>query len=293
MTNLILDHKGGPATHGRATVNGVRLHYVTAGSGPAILLLHGVPKTSFYWYKIFPLLTQHFTLVAPDIRGFGDSAKPKDGYDMETIAVDMAELMQQLGHSTYCVHGEDWGAAFGYALAAIRRDKVAKLSFAEKLLPGFGLEEWSYLNADNVKNNHWLWHVNFFHVLDVPEFLIQGKEREFWSTWMKAECYDPHAISEEAVTEFVRGCVGPGGLRPIFDVYRQTFKNIAFTEKHSKEKLAMPVLVIGAEHFTGDYGYRQSQKFAANVTGEMYECGHSLALERPEQLAKSLREFFA
>ncbi|MQX38704.1 alpha/beta fold hydrolase [Sinorhizobium meliloti] len=292
MDNLILDHLGNPATHHRATVNGVRLHYVTAGSGPALLLVHGVPKTSFYWHLIFSLLTEHFTIVAPDVRGFGDSDKPKDGYDMETVATDLAELMTQLGHETFYLHGEDWGAAFAYAVAALNRDRVIKFSFAEKLLPGFGLEDWSHLTEENVKNRHWLWHVSFFHVPDVPEYLIQGKEREFWSTWMKAETYDPHAISETAVNEFVRCCTGPGGLRPIFEVYRQTFKNQAFTKAQSERKLQMPLLVIGAEHFTGDFGQKQACLFAEDVTGELYDCGHSLALERPQKLADSLRAFF-
>jgi pimeloyl-ACP methyl ester carboxylesterase len=83
----ITDHQGNKVFHGRVLANGVRLHYITAGSGAPLLLLHGVPKTSFYWYRIIPLLTPHFTIVAPDIRGFGDSAKPHGGYDMKTIPV--------------------------------------------------------------------------------------------------------------------------------------------------------------------------------------------------------------
>ena len=104
----ITDHQGNKVSHGRVLANGVRLHYVTAGSGAPLLLLHGVPKTSFYWYRIIPLLTPHFTIVAPDIRGFGDSAKPHGGYDMKTIAEDLAQLMSALGHDTFSVAGEDW-----------------------------------------------------------------------------------------------------------------------------------------------------------------------------------------
>ena len=73
----IYDHTGAPVKHGRARVNGIRMHYVTAGQGPALLLLHGTPKTHFYWYKLIPLLTPHFTVVAPDLRGFGDTDKAK------------------------------------------------------------------------------------------------------------------------------------------------------------------------------------------------------------------------
>src|SRR5258708_12417611 len=102
----ITDHQGNRVSHGRVLVNGVRLHYVTAGSGTPLLLLHGMPKTSFYWYRIIPLLTPHFTIVAPDIRGFGDSAKPHGGYDMKTIAEDLAQLMSALGHDTFSVAGQ-------------------------------------------------------------------------------------------------------------------------------------------------------------------------------------------
>jgi pimeloyl-ACP methyl ester carboxylesterase len=187
----IKDHAGNPVTHGRATVNGVRLHYVTAGQGEPLVLVHGVPKTWYYWHRLIPLLSEHYTVIAPDVRGFGDSFRPKDGYDMETIADDIVALVQHLGHEKFRLAGEDWGAAFAYAIAAKYPERVHKLSYGEMLLPGFGLEEWSNLNADNVNSNHFLWHVNFFHVRDIPEMLIQGREQLFWETWMKNETYDP------------------------------------------------------------------------------------------------------
>lgn len=90
------DHAGAAVHHGRARINGIRMHYITAGApdAPPLLLLHGTPKNSFYWYKLFPLLTPHFRLVAPDLRGFGYTDKPPatDGYDSETNADDVAEL---------------------------------------------------------------------------------------------------------------------------------------------------------------------------------------------------------
>src|ERR1700753_1290003 len=117
------DHTGKAVKHGRLRVNGIRMHYITAGSGPAILLLHGTPKNSFYWYRLLPLLTPHFTVVAPDLRGFGYTDKPPatNGYDSGTNADDMADLMTQLGHEKFYVHGEDRGADYAYALAAMYR----------------------------------------------------------------------------------------------------------------------------------------------------------------------------
>lgn len=158
------DHAGQPVKHGRARVNGIRQHYITAGSGPPLLLLHGTPKNSFYWYRLFPLLTEHFTLVAPDLRGFGYTDKPPttDGYDCKEQAADVAELMTQLGHEKFYVHGEDRGAEYAYAVAGLYRDRVMKLSFCEMLVSGLGLEESSFWTRENVTAQYrqdgvWCW----------------------------------------------------------------------------------------------------------------------------------------
>lgn len=289
----IVDHTGKPLTHGRETVNGVRLHYVTAGSGEPLVLLHGVPKSWYYWHRIIPLLTPHYTVLAPDVRGFGDSSRPDGGYDMRTIAGDVAELATVLGIDTFYLAGEDWGAAFAYALAADHRDRVKKLSFGEMLLPGFGLEEWSFLRADNVSSNHFLWHVGFFHVRDFPELLITGRERLFWSTWMKAETYDPSAITDDCVEEWARCSAAPGGLRAIFEVYRATFKNIELDEEWGRKKLEMPVMAVGSQYFIADENKRQMERVAKNVRYVELDCGHSMALERPQKLAETLHGFFS
>lgn len=146
------DHTGAPVKHGRTRVNGIRLHYITAGTGPALLLLHGTPKNSFYWYRLFPLLTPKFTIVAPDLRGFGytDAPPTTDGYTCKEEASDVAELMIQLGHEKFYLHGEDRGAEYAYAVAALYRDRVIKLSFCEMLLSGLGLEESNVWSKDNV-----------------------------------------------------------------------------------------------------------------------------------------------
>jgi pimeloyl-ACP methyl ester carboxylesterase len=158
------DHRGKAVKHGRMRVNGIRMHYITAGSGPPLLLLHGTPKNSFYWYRLFPLLTPHFTLVAPDLRGFGYTDKPPatDGYDSKTNVDDVKELMDQLGHEKFYVHGEDRGADYAYAVAGYLRERVLKLSFCEMLLSGLGLEESSFWTPENVTAQYrqegvWCW----------------------------------------------------------------------------------------------------------------------------------------
>jgi pimeloyl-ACP methyl ester carboxylesterase len=241
---------------------------------------------------VIPLLSPHFKVIVPDVRGFGDSSRPKDGYDMGTIADDIVQLLSRLGHEEFRLAGEDWGAAFAYAVAAAYPEKVQKLSYGEMLLPGFGLEEWSYLTEDNVFSNHFLWHISFFHVRDFPEMLIQGREKEFWSTWMKNETYDPAAITEDCVAEWARCSAAPGGLRAIFEVYRATFENIELDKKWAEQKLQMPVLAVGSQYFIADEVRRQMERVADNVRYVELDCGHSMALERPERLSKELLEFF-
>ena len=171
----IYDHTGAAVKHGRARVNGIRMHYVTAGQGEPLLLLHGTPKTHFYWYKLIPLLTPYFRIVAPDLRGFGDTDKPpaEEGYDSLTNARDMADLMTHLGHDAFHLHGEDRGAEFAYALAATERARVKTLSFSEMLLSGEGLEEWSTFTPENVSAQFnlrgvWVWHIPFFWIPHLP-----------------------------------------------------------------------------------------------------------------------------
>jgi pimeloyl-ACP methyl ester carboxylesterase len=296
----IYDHEGKPVTHGRARVNGIRMHYVTAGRGEPLLLLHGTPKNHFYWYKLIPLLTEYFTVVAPDLRGFGYTDKPpaEEGYDSLTNATDVAELMAQLGHEHFHLHGEDRGAEFAYVLAASHRDRVKSLSICEMLLSGEGLEEWSSFTPDNISSQFrqqgvWVWHIPFFWIPHLPEMLITGREREFWEFWIKAETWNPYAISEEAITEWISCLKAPGGLRGCMETYRAGLKNGRINKELKKNKLSLPIMTVGAPEFFGPLVEEQMLKVAEKVErAEVFEqCGHSLALEAEHRLATMLREF--
>lgn len=296
----IFDHHGNPVRHGRARVNSIRMHYVTAGQGEPLLLLHGTPKNHFYWYKLIPLLTEHFTVVAPDLRGFGYTDKPpaEEGYDSLTNVHDVAELMTQLGHERFHLHGEDRGAEFAYALAASHRDRVRTLSFCEMLLSGDGLEEWSNFTPENISSQFrqqgvWLWHIPFFWIPNLPEMLITGREREFWEFWIKAESWNPYAIAEEAIDEWISCLKAPGGLRGCLETYRAGLKNARINKELKQQKLTLPIMTVGAPEFFGSLVEAQMLKVAEHVErAEIFEeCGHSLSLEAEVRLATMLRTF--
>ena len=296
----IFDHQGLAVSHGRAYVNGIRMHYVTAGKGEPLLLLHGTPKNHFYWYKLIPRLTAHFTVVAPDLRGFGHSDKPpaEEGYDSLTVAQDLTELMAHLGHASYHIHGEDRGAEYGYVLAAKHPDHVKTLSFGEMLLPSQGFEEWTFFSREHIRaraegRGIWLWHPPFFWLPHIPEFLITGREREFWEYWIKAETYNPYAISDEAIDEWISCLKAPGGLRGCLESYRAGLKNAEIVQELKSKKLTLPIMTISATEFFGPLVAEHMLAVAERVErSEIFNnCGHSLAIEADEKLASLLHDF--
>ena len=210
---MILDHQGRPLRTGRASVNGTSLHHHIGGQGPAVVLLHGVPKTSYHWRHLVPRLTEEYTVVVPDLRGLGDSAHAPDGYDSVTMSDDVAALMAHLGHDSYAVMGEDWGAVIGYQTAARHRDRVTALIFAEALIPGFGFEDHAALTTENISTGMHLWHLGFYFQPDVPEMLISGHERELITYMIKNERSRPDTATPDAIEEYVRCYSMPGGIR--------------------------------------------------------------------------------
>jgi len=249
----LYDHDGKPVQHHMARVNGIRMHYITSGSGPPLLLLHGTPKTHYYWYRLVPYLTQRFSVVAPDLRGFGATDKPpaSEGYDGRTNALDLAELMGLLGHYCFAVHGEDRGATYAFCLAGLHRDRVTHLSFCEMMLSG-QLTEQSYFTRENISAQYnqkgvWNWHIPFFWLPHVPEMLIQGKEDIFWTHFMKGECYNPSALDQVAVNEWVQCAKAPGGLRGILESYRSHWVNVEVEKEIMDQgKLRCRVMTVGA-----------------------------------------------
>ncbi|KAJ4386298.1 hypothetical protein N0V93_009191 [Gnomoniopsis smithogilvyi] len=213
----------------------------------------------------------------------------------------MAELMTQLHHDQFYIHSEDRGASYGYALASLPQyqDRVLGLSFCEMVLSE-QLTKQSEFSLDNISAQYeqrgvWNWHIPFFWMPHVPEMLITGKEREFWTMFMTQECYNPGALEQEAVDEWIRNSQQPGGLRGILETYRAHWKNVDVERQGLKHKLPerMRVLAVGAPEFFGPLVEAQMRMAAERVYhAEVFErCGHSLSLEAPDRMALVLQKF--
>jgi pimeloyl-ACP methyl ester carboxylesterase len=279
-------------THHTADVNGVRLHYVIGGTGDPVLLCHGWLQTWYEWRGIMPALAEHYTVIAPDMRGFGDSAKPTTGYDCRTLGEDYYQLMQHLGFGRIFLVGHDMGGLPAYAYAAEHPDDVRRLVWLEMPVPGFGLEELMKFSKET-SHEGGLWHITFNMVPDLPEALVAGRERIFLSYFYRKYCYDPTAISPESIDEYVRCYSAPGGLRASLGAYRDLFKSQDQIKEYAKTKLKMPVLALGGERSLATLMVSMMQALAVNVSGGVVErCGHFIPEERPDYLIEQLLSFF-
>ncbi|MCT9935290.1 alpha/beta hydrolase [Planotetraspora sp. A-T 1434] len=290
-TRYLTDHHGVRLVHARPEVNGVDIHYAIGGSGDPVFLLHGVPKTMYYWRHVIPLLTPYHTVVALDCRGFGDSERPAGGYDTATMARDVAELATYLGFERFRVAGEDWGAAIAYAVAAFHRPRVRQLVFQEMRLPGMPADAGPAHKADDPRTG---WHRAFFNVPHYPELLMAGKERAFWSYFMKREMWDPSAATDDDIDELVRWVEQPGGTRTILEMYRATERDAEQNREQYADPLTCPVLAVGGQAYFADEVRRQMTRVAEDVRGVVISnSGHNIPLENPAELAQAYLDFFS
>src|SRR6476659_5809970 len=282
-------------SHQMASVNGIQMHYVIGGHGDPVVLLHGWPQTWYAWHNVMPALAKNYTVIAPDLRGLGDSSKPSSGYDAKTTAEDIYQLVSQLGFNKIYLVGHDLGALPAYAYAADHPNNVSKLVLMELTFPGY--------TPPSIPGNPGRWWVAFHQVPDMPEALVQGKEREYLSYFFKGLAYNPSAITQSDIDEFVSHYSAPGGMRAGFEYYKalpQDAKEIK--ELAASSKLPMPVLALSGDIYPilgGDlpgsstFNSIQNLSLATNLQGIIVPLsGHWIAEEQPQFFIKQLANFF-
>lgn len=272
-------------THHTANVNDVRLHYVTGGKGDTIVLLHGFGGTWYTWRHVMPALAERYTVIAPDMRGSGDSAKPFSGYDKKTAAEDIYQLVRKLGHQRIYLVGHDIGVMVAYAYAAAHPGDVKRLVLMDSVPPGAG--DWENFTRDPKR-----WHFGFHQALNLPEALVEGRERIYLNRFWQDLAYNPTAITEADKDEYLRGYAAPGGMRAAFEYYRAMPQDVKDNQEYFKRKLTMPVLAIGGAQGSGKPAVDIIKTLGTNVRGEVVEnCGHWVSEERPEYLNQLLLMF--
>src|SRR5258707_292730 len=262
----------------------VKLHYLTAGRGPSLILLHGYAETSLMWKPIMPGLAERFTVIAPDLPGIGDSAIPADGLDMKTSAVRIHALARSLGIQRAEVVGHDIGLMVAYAYAAQFPAEVEKLVVMDAFLPG--VDGW-----EAVYNDPAIWHFRFNG--PTPEALVQGRERIYFEHfWNNFAADKTRSIPEADRKAYTEAYSRPGRMRAgwaYFVSFQQAAKDFA---ELSQTKLTMPVLAIGGEKANGDVLAQQMKLVATDVTMVVLKnTGHWVMEENPKQTFDALVKF--
>jgi pimeloyl-ACP methyl ester carboxylesterase len=277
-------------SHHTASVNGIQMHYVIGGQGDPVVLLHGWPETWYAWHKVMPALAKNYTVIVPDLRGLGDSSKPLTGYDGKTLAEDIHQLVGKLGFKTIFLVGHDWGTQVAYSYAAAHPTEVKRLAVMELTIPGFA-----------PPGRPPLWWGIFHQTPDVPEALVQGKEMTYLSWFLHNLPFNPAAITQADINEYVSHYSAPGGMRAGFEYYRAFPQDATQNQNYSKTKLTMPVLALGGGYiptFGGNitmptviYGMKI---LAQNVQGvTVPNSGHFIPEEQPVFVVKLLNNFFS
>ena len=238
-----------------------------------------------------PALAKNYTVVAPDIRGFGDSSRPLTGYDGKTTAEDIHQLMSQLGFYKIFLVAHDVGAQTAYSYAAAHPNNVTKLVIMDFPYPGF-------LPPEFGANGPW-WFA-FHQVPDLPEAMVQGKEREYLSWFFKGLAYNPSAITEADIDVFASHDSAPGAMRAGFEYFRAFPIDAEQNKESAKAKITMPVLALGGDIYPalggdlpGNFALSSLQSLATNVKGVTVPLsGHWIPEEQPDFVIEQLFNFF-
>ncbi len=267
-----------------ATIDGIKLHYLKAGHGPTVVLLHGYTQTSRMWNPLIPLLAGKFTVIAPDLPGIGDSDIPVDGLDMKTAAIRIHSLAKSLGVEKARVVGHDIGLMVAYAYAAQFPAETEKLVVMDAFLPG--VEGW-----EAVYNDPGTWHFRFNG--STPEALVQGRERTYFEYfWNDLAADKTRSLPEADRAAYTAAYARPGRMRAgwaYFVAWPQTAKDFA---QLAQTPLTMPVLSIAGEKASGAVLGPQLKVVAKDVTAVVLpDTGHWVMEERPKETMDALVKF--
>ena len=267
-----------------ANVDGVKINYKIGGRGPVVVLLHGYTQTSHMWIPLMPLLAASHTVIAPDLRGAGNSERAKDGYDKKTLAKDIRTLVRQLGHEQVQLVGHDIGLMVAYAYAAQYPKEVSKVVLMDAFLPGVGNWKDVWLLRD-------LWHFHFYG--DVPLALVKGRERIYFEHfWNDFAADKTKSVPEADRRIYAAAYARANGMRAGFEYFKTFEQDAKDFAAFSTTKLEMPFLVLTGEKASGTFLIDQTKLIATNVTGTVVKgSGHWLMEEATGQVIPAIVAF--
>jgi pimeloyl-ACP methyl ester carboxylesterase len=278
------------ATTGTVEAGDTALAYATAGEGRPIVLVGGWPQSLHCWRKVFEPLARDYKVIAIDPPGLGDSAKPAPAYNIVAVAQTIGAAIDRFGLQSFDFIGFDIGMWIGYPLALQRPQQVRTLTLIDARIPG--LVPFPPFNPRGALVS---WHFAFNMLPELPEILIEGREREFLAWLFKSRTPTPGVFSEADVDEYARVYRGKTAIASALGYYRALPETIAEVEQLKQgPKLAMPVLTIAGEHGVGATMADALKSVSDKTRGVVVEnCGHYVPEEAPDRLLKELLELLS
>jgi haloacetate dehalogenase len=280
----------------RIDVSGASINAVCGGRGPALLLLHGYPQTHCIWHRVAPRLAQNFSVVAADLRGYGDSSKPAglpdhSNYSKRALALDQVELMQALGHETFFLAGHDRGGRVAHRLALDHPQRVNKLAVFD-ICPTRSM----YARTDRAFAKayfHWFF---LIQPAPFPEQLI-GADAEYFIKYQMGRRHGGLKVfAAEAMAEYVRCFSDPAAIHASCEDYRAAESiDLAHDAADAASKITCPLLALWGKHGVIEQQFdclAEWRAVAGEVRGQALDCGHYLPEEQPEEVRRQLESFF-
>jgi haloacetate dehalogenase len=285
----------GFSLHDFATSSGVKIRFAVCGTGPALLLIHGHPQTHVTWRKVAPELAKRFTVVAPDLRGYGDSGKPEGGeqhvnYSKRAMATDLVELMKALGHGSFAVVGHDRGGRVAHRMALDYPEAVSRVALFD-IAPTATM----YARTDKVFATRYFWWFFLIQPYPLPERLIDADPEFFLRTHIDGQNKLPDATEPAAFQEYLRCYRDPRTRHAICEDYRAAATIDLMHDESDKEKrISAPVLALWGRLGTVGALYDVLETWrekAHDVRGRPLDCGHTLQEENPGAVLAELDQF--
>ena len=273
-------------------VNGIRLHYMEEGSGEVVVLLHGFPEFWYGWRHQIPVLSQHYRVIAPDMRGYNLSDKPQEvaAYQIEILAQDIAELIQKIGNGKVILVGHDWGAALAWAVATLYPDLLSKLVIINVPHPAEMRKALLGFNVSQLLKSYYMF---LFQVPALPEWFIGRDLKRFFTKAFSS--FSPSGIAppDKEIAEYVTAFSQPGALTGAINYYRAAIRHMSSMDL--SVVLPMPVLMIWGEQDKAlgkelTYNTKQYCKDLEIVYDPT--SGHFITADNPDLVNTKLLEFF-
>lgn len=279
--------------HEYIQANGIRIHYVTEGEGPLVVLLHGFPEFWYAWRHQIPALSKHFKVVVPDLRGYGETERPSkiSDYSPHFLVNDVVDLIHKMGYEKAHIVGHDWGGAIAWRLAMEQPQVVDHLAVLNCPHPSIFVKAL----RSNFRQIRKSWYVFFFQIPYVPEFVFKHRSKKMFEKLFRGSVVRKDTFTDEDIDQYCRAMEKPEAFSAALNYYRAVFSKTSPRSSRKEKKISVPTLLIWGENDVAlgkELTYGMEPLFSGPFSLHYIpNCSHWVNEEQPELVNRLLLDF--